>query len=205
MKNILLASSSPRRVELLQHAGLRFEPLPINFPEDIETNSLDAFSSAGELAESNARKKLMYALSKISAYGIVLCADTVVAVEGEILGKPVNGDDAARMLGLLSGREHIVCTGVALTDTTSADVVSFHETTRVMFRELSPVEIRRYIATSEPFDKAGAYGIQEKASVFVESISGCYSNVVGLPVARLIEVLRDKMRLDVTRYWEEKK
>ena len=205
MKTILLASSSPRRVELLRHAGLRFESLPINFPEDIETNSIDAFSSAGELAESNARKKLMYALGKIMAYGIVLCADTVVALGKEILGKPADTEDAARMLGLLSGREHIVCTGVALTDTTATEVVSFHETTKVKFRELSPEEIRRYIATSEPYDKAGGYGIQDKASIFVESIRGCYSNVVGLPVARLIEVLRDKMKLDVTQYWEEKR
>ena len=205
MKTVFLVSSSPRRAELLRRAGIRFETFQIHFPSEIESNTIATTDSIGDLVESNARRKLNYAFGLISVDGILLCADTVVAVEGEILGKPTDAKDASRMLRLLSAKEHFVYSGVALADTANCGIVSFHESTKVKFRALSDEEIQKYIATGEPFDKAGAYGIQEMASTFVESISGCYSNVVGLPVAHLTEILRDKMGLDITQHWKQKR
>ena len=122
--------------------------------------------------------------------GIVVGVDTVVAVNGRILGKPRNRADARRMLRLLSGRTHTVTSGVAVVRMPDRLVLTGTETTRVAFRQLSDREIERYIATPEPYDKAGAYGIQELAGIFVRSVSGCYLNVVGLPVELLLSLLK---------------
>ena len=121
---------------------------------------------------------------------LVLGADTVVVIDGETLGKPADLDDAARMLRLLSGRTHQVHTGVCLVRAPDVVEAQKHETTLVTFRELDEEEIRTYVESGEPMDKAGAYAVQGVASKFVTRISGCYSNVVGLPVALVYEILK---------------
>jgi septum formation protein len=123
--------------------------------------------------------------------GIVIGADTVVVVRDEVLGKPADARDAARMLSLLSGKMHRVITGLAVVDAATSAVKIASAVTRVWFHPMSPAEIDSYVATGEPLDKAGAYGIQERGAVFVERIDGCYFNVVGLPLSLLMGLLRD--------------
>ena len=117
-------------------------------------------------------------------------ADTIVVVDGEQLGKPRDSDDAQRMLGLLSGRSHTVITGLAVINARTSDIKKTLVRTSVRFKPLSGEEIKSYIATGDPMDKAGAYGIQGRAAVFIEGIDGCYSNVVGLPLGELAEILK---------------
>ncbi len=185
MQEIILASASPRRAELLKRIGIAFRVVPSDVDEALE-GDLDARSLALKLA---CRKAMAVAARYPGA--LVLAADTVVCCEGEILGKPEDHRDAARMLQLLSGRTHEVSTGVVL----RREITGHHReevvTTRVTFRRLSREEILGYIATGEPFDKAGGYGIQGYGALLVEGIEGCYSNVVGLPLARLGEMLRE--------------
>lgn len=172
---MVLASGSPRRRELLERLGLRFEVRPAD---------LDETPRPGE---SPPDYVLRLAIEKAAAGArpgeLILAADTTVVVDGEILGKPEDDEDARRMLRLLSGREHSVLTGIALQgpDGHASDV----EETRVRFAPLTEAEIDWYVATGEPRDKAGAYAIQELASLFVEGVAGSQSNVVGLPVARV--------------------
>ena len=169
---ITLASSSRRRAELLRAAGFQLQ---------IQPSDIDESREPGEAAEEYV---IRLARSKTSAVqsspGIVLGADTVVVINGEILGKPRDEADAASMLSRLSGRWHDVLTGVAVANgiRTASDL----ERTRVKFAELSSEEIGWYIATGEAFDKAGAYAIQGRGALFVERIEGSYSNVVGLPL-----------------------
>ncbi|MFH1537472.1 MAG: Maf family protein [bacterium] len=201
MKPIVLASASPRRAELLERAGIPFEVLSVHFPSELEKiASVSGSVAAG--VETTARKKLQRVLAEVSIRAIVVCADTVVAVNGRILGKPSSRIEAVQMLEALSGREHEVFTAVAVADTATGKQAVFHERTVVKFRELRISEIQNYVSTGEPFDKAGAYGIQERASAFIEKVDGCYANVVGLPVARLVSVLKEKMGVDVTEYWK---
>jgi septum formation protein len=121
--------------------------------------------------------------------GIVIAADTIVVLDGTILGKPANDADAVRMLTLLSGKQHRVITGLAIIDSESKKTITKAVTTAVWFRDLTAAEIRAYAATREPLDKAGAYGIQEKGALLVERIEGCYFNVVGLPLSLLAKIL----------------
>lgn len=204
MKPIFLASASPRRAELLTRAGVPFEILPTHFPPEVERLVVTA-GNVGAAVESVARNKLQHVLMENSISAIVICADTVVAVGDKVLGKPANSAEAMAMLETLSGRAHEVFTAVAAADTSSGRRVVFHERTVVRFRRLGRDEIGRYIETREPFDKAGAYGIQERAAVFVEGVEGCHANVVGLPVARLAAVLKEEMNIDITQHWGEKK
>lgn len=201
MKPIVLASASPRRAELLERASIPFEVLSVHFPPELERIELSAGSVAAAV-EATARKKLQRVLMEASIRAVVVCADTVVAVNGRILGKPVNHAEAVGMLESLSGKEHEVFTGVAVADTATGRQAVFHERTTVKFRDLEISEIQKYVSTGEPFDKAGAYGIQERASAFVERVDGCYANVVGLPVARLVKVLKEEMNVDITQYWK---
>jgi septum formation protein len=127
----------------------------------------------------------------------VLGADTVVVIDGEALGKPSDLEDAARMLRLLSGRTHQVHTGICLVRAPDEIEALKHETTLVTFRELDEEEIRSYLESGEPLDKAGSYAVQGLASKFVTHISGCYSNVVGLPVARVYEILKPLMKAEI--------
>lgn len=174
---VILASSSPRRLQLLQQIGIKVEVRPAAFDE------LSTGKMADEVVLANAVGKCQ---AVCAAYGDkvpVIAADTVVVLDGKILGKPKDAADAVRMLTELSGRTHKVLTGVAV----SFDGRQLAEVceTEVIFRTLTAAEIADYVATGEPLDKAGAYGIQGRGAVFVEKINGCYNNVVGLPLTRL--------------------
>jgi septum formation protein len=179
---LVLASASPRRSELLRNAVIAFEVQPAHVEEAPLPGEL-----AQALAERLAREKAMAVAAK-RAKDIVLGADTVVVIDGEILGKPADAADAARMLRLLSGRRHEVITGVCLVAGGQWSVAS--ETTSVTMSEISEKEIAEYVATGEPMDKAGAYAIQGIASRWIPRIEGDYSNVVGLPVALVWRMLQ---------------
>jgi septum formation protein len=191
---LILASASPRRRELLRNAGFDFEIRPSQVVEEIQPGELPE-----EFARRAAREKAMQIAASSPRGSLVLGADTIVVMDGETLGKPSDLDDAARMLRLLSGRTHHVHTGICLVRAPDEIVALEHETTLVTFRELDEDEISHYVECSEPLDKAGAYAIQGLASKFVTRISGCYSNVVGLPVALLYEILKPLMRAESSR------
>jgi septum formation protein len=202
---LVLASASPRRQELLREAGISFTVQPADVDETPQVGE-----SPRECAERLAREKAL-AVAKTHPQEYVLGADTVVALDDIILGKPVDADDAARMLRLLSGRTHQVITGVCLVRpaargkkprTSSAskktggrsseekrNINVASETTLVTMLDLSDDEIGDYVATREPMDKAGAYAIQGMAARWIPRIEGDYSNVVGLPIKRVCELL----------------
>jgi septum formation protein len=179
---LVLASASPRRQELLRNAGINFEVQPAHIPEDPMPGE-----SAKECAERLARGKAL-TVARQRPQDFVLGADTLVVVDGEILGKPSDAADAAHMLHRLSGREHQVITGVCLVVSGQCSVAS--ETTSVTVSGISEKEIADYVASGEPMDKAGAYAIQGIASRWIPRIEGDYSNVVGLPVALAWRMLR---------------
>ena len=178
--HLILASASPRRMELLAAAGFAFDVLVSGADEDAPEGL-----PPDETAKRNALAKAM-ALPE-DRESLIIGADTVVALDGRIYGKPASPQDAITTLETLSGRTHEVVTGVALVNDNA--FYSFAETTKVTFRELSRDEIDAYVATGEPLDKAGAYGIQGAGGALVESIEGDYDNVVGLPMARLTRML----------------
>ena len=153
--------------------------------EQAYLNAEDFDTSVRRLAEAKAA-----AVAKICPDSLVLGADTIVVCDGQALGKPRNREDAGRMLRLLSGREHTVCSGVALACQDASVMESMSERTSVVFRPIVDLEIQEYLATGEGEDKAGAYGIQGQAMLFVAQIHGCYYNVVGLPVQPTIQLLR---------------
>jgi septum formation protein len=179
---LVLASASPRRQELLRSAGFAFEVQPADIPE----NALPG-EDAKKCAERLAREKAL-AVALQRPHDTVLGADTIVAVDGQLLGKPADTADAARMLRLLSGRDHEVITGVCLVVKGQPFVAS--EITRVTVDRITDQEIADYVATGEPMDKAGAYAIQGIASRWIPRIEGDYSNVVGLPVALVYRLIR---------------
>jgi septum formation protein len=180
---LVLASASPRRQELLRSAGISFEVQPADIPE----NALPG-EAAKDCAERLARDKALL-VARQRPHDFVLGADTVVVVDGQLLGKPTDAADAARMLRLLSGREHQVITGVCLVVSGQPTVAS--ETTVVTVSEITEKDIADYVASGEPMDKAGAYAIQGLASRWIPRIEGDYSNVVGLPVALVLRMLRE--------------
>lgn len=182
-ERLLLASASPRRREILENLGFEFEVLPSNVDES-EVPWNDPVESAKLLAEIKGVDAQMTRPRKT-----IIAADTIVLCDGEVMGKPSGPEEAAEMLGKLSGRMHEVVTGIALITPPNKRIIEA-ESTKVFFRELSPKEISMYIETREPFDKAGAYAIQGYASAFIDRIEGCYFNVVGLPVARLFSMFR---------------
>jgi septum formation protein len=179
---IILASASPRRAELLRAAGLDFEVRIAGVDESLHSGESPR-DYVTRLAIAKARAAQQHAGE------ILLGADTTVVVDGQILGKPANEPDALRMLRLIAGREHEVLTGVCLLR--GARVDARVSATTVAFLPMSNAEIAWYVATGEPMDKAGAYGIQGRVSRFVRGIQGSYANVVGLPVALVYEMLRD--------------
>lgn len=198
MEKIVLASSSPRRRELMAQAGFAFEVLVSEADETIETET------PGEMVEVLSERKAAAVAEEITRQGfaeesvLLVGADTMVAIDGKKLGKPKDEKGAEEMLEELSGRTHQVYTGVTLIRLKKAENGSilqesrtFSEGTDVSFYPLTKEEIRSYIATGEPMDKAGAYGIQGKAAVFVKEIKGDYNNVVGLPIARLYQELKN--------------
>jgi len=180
---IILASNSPRRRELLDQAGIGY----IADPADADESRLPD-EKPEEFAVRVALDKARLTAGR-HREGLVIGADTIVVVEGEILGKPSSAADAAYMLSRISGRTHRVITGVAVIDAGTGRCEAGFEVTEVQMRAIDKAESDAYIATGEPMDKAGAYGIQGKAAFFVEGIDGCYPNVVGLPLSRLGRML----------------
>ena len=183
---IVLASASPRRKMLLEQLGITFDILV----SDIEEN-LQQSLPPEQLAETLALQKAQHVAAICDDSCLVIGADTIVADDAGILGKPCDEMDAYRMLSRLSGRVHHVITGVAVISAPiSSTPLVRHETTQVKIASLSDTDIQWYIQTQEPLDKAGAYAIQGKGTVFVEWIHGCYNNVVGLPLFLLISMLK---------------
>lgn len=181
---LILASASPRRADLLRHAGIDFQVVVPDISED-----LDGSLPPSEIVVRLALRKAL-TVSKRFDHGFVLAADTLVIHRGIILGKPADQDDARRMLSLLSGDEHEVMTGMVLVDAASGRSENAFSVTRVWLKAMTVSEIEVYIATGEPLDKAGAYGIQGRAALFVEKIEGCYFNVVGLPLSLLYDLMK---------------
>lgn len=185
MKTIILASASPRRKELLEKLGLKFQVEPSNCEEDINSEL-----EPHELAKSLSLKKAeLVAMNHKNA--LVIAADTFIAFEGKILGKPQTETAARKMLAAISGRRHSVITGFTIIDTESNRVLSRSVATEVYIRQLTSNEIDAYVRSKEPLDKAGAYAIQGLGSVIVEKIEGDYFNVVGLPLSALAESLKE--------------
>jgi septum formation protein len=182
---LLLASNSPRRRGLLQEAGFEFEIL---VPKIAERSDVDL--TLRELTALNASRKAMSA-ARLRPNNIVLAADTLVAIDDDVLGKPKNQNEAVAMLKRLSGRAHEVCTAVFICHPARAQSISFQEISRVRFRRLSGNQIDRYLARVEPLDKAGAYAAQGSGSDIIEKIEGSYTNVVGLPMEKTIAALAE--------------
>ena len=182
--DIILASQSPRRKELMGQIGLKFKVVSPNVDEHVEGNP-----SPAQLVEELSLRKAQAVARQAGEDELIIAADTVVALEGVVLGKPKTERDAFSMLSALSGNRHYVYTGVTIIQ--GGRTETQHEVTTVTFRELEPDEISHYIATGEPMDKAGAYGIQGYGALLVEGIRGDYYNVMGLPVCRLGGLLRE--------------
>lgn len=180
---IILASSSPRRQQLLELIGLTFTIVVSQIEED---NAKDM--PPHELAVAQACDKAIDVSKQVAGDAVVIGADTIVVLDGKVFGKPVDKQDAVRMLTALAGREHMVISGVAVVR--GCQVLTGFSTTAVTIRPLSTAQIERYVATGEPLDKAGAYAIQGRGTLLVESINGCYNNVVGLPLVLLSQLLR---------------
>lgn len=182
---MILASQSPRRIELMREAGYA----PRIIPADIDETALPG-ETPFALVERLARAKAQAVASEhVEDDEVVIAADTIVALDGMLLGKPADEDDARRMLSALSGATHQVATGVCIVS--GASVHSFVDITDVTFYPLTPEEIDAYVATGEPMDKAGAYGIQgQYGRILVEKIDGDFYNVVGLPIAKVVRALR---------------
>ncbi|HEU4507156.1 MAG TPA: Maf family protein [Pyrinomonadaceae bacterium] len=183
-EKLVLASSSPRRTEILERAGWPHEVMVAGIDESVHPDE-DPATYVQRLARSKAEAVVQRLES-----GLVLAADTTVVIANQILGQPQDEADAKRMLDLLSGKWHEVLTGVALVRVGGESRVAY-EQTRVRFAEMSEAEIDWYIASGEPFGKAGAYGIQNKAALFIEEIQGDYFNIMGLPIRLVYELATD--------------
>ncbi len=190
-KSIVLASSSPRRRELLKNLKVDFEIVPSKIDEKI-TVDLSPDKWAMELA----RQKALDVSSRYGSGFIIVGADTLVTFGDKILEKPEDKEEAREMLSIMSGEKHRVITGVCLVDTTVQKVLTDMEITEVWFKELTSFELERYIKQGEWIDKAGGYGIQGLGALFVEKIYGCYNNVVGLPLFKLSQMFKE-----VGIYW----
>jgi len=188
--SIVLASASPRRTELMELAGLTFNVVPADICEDV----LPGEAPVDHVLRLSREKADAVAAATEGRFFIG--ADTIVVLDGAILGKPVDEADAFRMLAALSGREHEVITGFTVFDKVSCIHISRSVSTEVTFKELEEREINSYIASGCPMDKAGAYAIQGGAVHFVRSISGSYTNVIGLPMTELYEVLQAMQALE---------
>ena len=179
MKHIILASASPRRKEILELADLKFDVMPSDVQE------ITTKTAPNEVVMELASIKAKDIYKKSEKQSMIVGADTVVAYQGQILGKPTDEADAKRMLTMLSGQTHEVYTGVCIIE--DGKTKTFYEETKVTFYEISDEQIDHYIKTGEPMDKAGSYGIQGKAAVFIKGIEGDYYNVVGFPIARFLQ------------------
>jgi septum formation protein len=182
---LILASSSPRRAEILANAGLPFSVLSSAVDE-----SPDPGETPAALVQRLANAKADLVTARAVGPAIVVGADTVVVLDDKILGKPRSTEEARHMLQQLSGRTHSVLTGVALVRLPDGERREFTESTLVHFRPISEEELSSYLATEEPYDKAGAYAIQGQAGRYIPRIEGCYFNVVGLPLSRVLTELK---------------
>ena len=191
-KKIILASASPRRKELLAQIGMTYTVMPSDAEEKGESGTPEKMVK--ELSGQKARDIFKKLSGKEQREALVIGADTVVSLDGQIMGKPRDKETAVRMLAALQGRAHQVYTGVTLLwqqeETGEVQEVSFFEETDVTMFPMSEAEICEYVDTGEPMDKAGAYGIQGKCAAFIKGISGDYNNVVGLPIGRLYQEIK---------------
>lgn len=184
---IILASASPRRQELLKKVLEDFTVIISDFPEEtVEFNG-----DFEEYVKEVSKGKALDVSSKLVGDSLVIGADTIVAFEGKVLGKPKNNEEAYAMLKMLSGKVHKVYSGITIMKTLTSEVLSRSVATKIKFSDLSDEEILNYVNTGDALDKAGAYGIQGLAGVFVEEIQGCYYNAVGLPINTLNSMLKD--------------
>ncbi len=189
MREIILASKSPRRAELLRQMGIKFRVVGSGLKE--EEASFPFREGVQQLAYLKAEAVLKTEKVFSSTQGIILAADTIVVKNGQVLGKPADKHEAAQMLTFLSGDVHEVMTGICIINQETGQVWREVEITRVYFRSLTDGEIKAYVASGEPLDKAGAYGIQGLGGLLVEKIDGCYYNVVGLPLVKTMQLLRN--------------
>lgn len=179
----VLASSSPARADLLRQIGLRFDVVASGISEDIGPGH-DLAGGVEALALAKARH-----VARTERDAVVIAADTVIALDGAMLGKPMDAEDARGMLRRMSGRWHQVISGIAVLDASSGREAACHEITHVCMARLTPEIVDKYVYTGEPLGKAGAYAIQGRGALLVDRIVGCYFNVVGLPIARLRDLL----------------
>jgi len=193
MKEIVLASGSPRRKELIRQIGINPKVMPTKF---IENDTLPP----KEQVIYNAKGKANWVLERVDKDCLIIASDTIVTINNIVLGKPKSKEDAKEMLELLNGKTHYVLTSLYLVDYNSKRIESDVVKTEVFMRKFSDSELNNYINTSEPYDKAGGYAIQGKASIFVTKIEGSYSNVVGLPLAELAHLL-SKFNIEVSSAW----
>ncbi len=184
---VILASKSPRRVEILEKIVKEFEVVQSNFDE----NTIDFKGDVEKYVKDLSINKAIEVSKRLNEPSIVIAADTVVFQNGKVLEKPKNEEDAFSMLSSLSGNTHKVYSGICLINTYNDTVVTDCDCTEVKFSELNPRQIRNYINSGEPMDKAGAYGIQGLGGAFVERIEGCYYNVMGLPLNKLYKALEN--------------
>ncbi|ELC8371679.1 Maf-like protein [Clostridium perfringens] len=184
---VILASKSPRRVEILEKIVKEFEVVQSNFDE----NTIDFKGDVENYVKDLSRNKAIEVSKRLNEPSIVIAADTVVFQNGKVLEKPKSEEDAFSMLSSLSGNTHKVYSGICLINTYDDTVVTDCDCTEVKFSELNPRQIRNYINSGEPMDKAGAYGIQGLGGAFVERIEGCYYNVMGLPLNKLYKALEN--------------
>lgn len=191
-RNIVLASQSPRRRELLERLIPEFKILVDNSDEVVEDGV-----PPEETVRRLALQKATNVADKADNDALIIAADTMVFINGKVLGKPANETEARDMLRILSGREHYVCTGIAVVDKKNDKTFCDFERTVVHFKPLSDEEIEKYIKSGEPMDKAGAYGIQDIGALFVDWIKGDYFNVVGLPICKLAQVLKREFEYEI--------
>ena len=198
-QKIILASTSPRRKELAKVMGLEFTIVPSSYEEDMtlkmSPKKLVKFLAYGKAEDVAKRFKK----------GIVIGIDTFIVFKGQKLGKPLTKNKAFKMLKSFSGKKLKVYSGVCLIDFKNKKIIKDYEVTTVKFRKMSDKEIKKYVATKEPLDKAGAFAIQGLSSIFIEKINGCYPNVVGFPIANIYRNLK-KMGVDIFQYerWKRK-
>ena len=193
----ILASKSPRRREILEMLGVEFEVITSDADESSDITNPYKLVEELSLRKGMAVKEELLAKGYDLSDTVIISSDTIVAIDGEILGKPTDEEDAKRMLRLYSGREHEVVSGICLIGKDAQGVT--HEVTKVTFDEMDEETIQSYVRAAKPYDKAGAYAIQGQASAYISGIEGDYFNVVGLPVNLLKRILKEKFDLDICK------
>lgn len=197
LKKLILASKSIDRSEILRRAGITFEIFVTNIDEQ---KFKAKFPDADDLVKELAKAKALFARNEFLNTDldvIIIAADTLVVLDGKVIGKAQNEEEAFKMIKKLSGRTHKLITGIAITETTNTKLIVDSDTTFVQFLKLSDEEIMRYIKTNEWKGRAGAYSIKDKASLFIKKINGSSSNVIGLPMHKLFEILRKEFKLNL--------